>query len=188
MNCARLRRWALLLTLSVVPLAGAAAPVGYVLPDVPLVRQTFNACGPSSITQVLRYYGIPATLAEVSRATRPSERSYMTAQAIVQFAPTRGLGARLYRGGSVQAVRRGVAMRVPLIVLHDVTVSGRVVPHWRVAVGFDDARRVVHVVDPLLGRVLVPYATFERAWSPHRGLFAVMFPPDWRELVTRELG
>lgn len=182
-----MRRWCLLL-LSVWSVAGAAAPVGYVLSGVPLVRQTFNACGPSSLTQVLGYYGIRATLSDVSRQTRASDRSYMTADAIVRFAPTRGLDARLYRGGSVDAVRRGVALRVPLIVLQDVTVSGKVVAHWRVAVGFDDARQVVHVVDPLFGRVAVPYGAFERAWVPHRGLFAVMFPPDWREQVTRGLG
>ncbi len=157
---------------------------GYVLSGMPLVRQTYNACGPASLAQVLNYFGIPVSLTQVSQATRPNERAYMSAQAIVRYAPTVGMAAALYAGGSLHTVRRSVTNRLPLIVLQDLHLSGRVIPHWRVVVGFDDARQVVYLMDPLLGYVLMPFQDFMQVWAPHRYQFAVVYPPAWAALVT----
>ena len=52
---------------------------------MPLIRQSYNACGPASITQVLGYFGLRVNMTDVSHLTRPTERSYMTAQAIVDL-------------------------------------------------------------------------------------------------------
>ena len=168
--------------------AAQGAPVGYVLMGMPLVVQSYNACGPASITQVLNYFGVPVKMKEVSLATRPTERSYMTAQAILDYVPSQGLEAKLYRGGSVQALRAAVTMRLPLIVLQNQKLDGKTFPHWRVAVGFDDARREVYVLDPLLGSLKMPYQRFEEAWASHDGLFAVVYPPQWRQAVVSRFG
>lgn len=168
--------------------ASSPAPAGYILSGMPLVHQTYNACGPASITQVLGYFGIGASLADVSRLTRPSERSYMTAQAIVDFAPRVGLEARLYRGGSLQTVRAAIRARLPLIALQSHVTATQVIPHWRVVTGYDDARGQVYLMDPLLGYVLMSYADFNRVWADHQGEFAVMYPPGWRETVRKVIG
>ncbi|WP_216323181.1 C39 family peptidase [Deinococcus aestuarii] len=168
--------------------APSQAPAGYVLSGMPLIRQTYNACGPASITQVLGYFGINVALADVSRLTRPTERSYMTAQAIVDFAPRVGLEARLYRGGSLQTVRAAIRARVPLIALQSHVTPTQIIPHWRVVTGYDDAREQVYLMDPLLGYVLMSYADFGRVWADHQGEFAVMYPPGWRETVRKVIG
>ncbi|GBF05642.1 peptidase C39, bacteriocin processing [Deinococcus aerius] len=170
-------------------LGGAqAAPAGYVLSGMPLVHQTYNACGPASITQVLGYFGINVSLSDVSRLTRPTERSYMTAQAIVDFAPKVGMEARLYRGGSLQTVRAAIRARLPLIALQSHITATQVIPHWRVVTGYDDTRREVYLMDPLLGYVLMSYADFTRVWADHQGEFAVMYPPEWRGTVRKVIG
>ncbi|WP_337193042.1 C39 family peptidase [Deinococcus xianganensis] len=171
-----------------VPVRYVSQPSGYVLQGMPLVRQTFNACGPASITQVLEYYGIRVTQAAVSAQTRPTSRSYMTARAIVDYAPQVGMEARLFRGGSVQTVRSAIRNGLPLIVLQTQMIAGRSIPHWRVASGFDDARRLVYLMDPLLGYVTMPYADFERVWADHQGTFAVLYPPTLRDVVRRAIG
>ena len=166
--------------------AARSAPIkatGLVLSGVPLVYQTFNACGPASIAQVAEYFGVHVALPDVSARTRASERSYMNADAIVRFAPSVGLSARLFTGGSLASVRAAVSRQLPLIVLQDLVTASAVIPHWRVVTGFDDTRQVVYLMDPLLGYVLMSYMDFERAWTPHRGLFAVMFPPAWAKTV-----
>lgn len=155
---------------------------------MPLVHQTYNACGPASITQVLGYFGINVNLADVSRLTRPTERSYMTAQAIVDFAPKVGMEARLYRGGSLQTVRAAIRARLPLIALQSHITATQVIPHWRVVTGYDDARGQVYLMDPLLGYVLMSYADFTRVWADHQGEFAVMYPPEWRGTVRKVIG
>ncbi|GMA13718.1 peptidase C39 [Deinococcus metallilatus] len=166
----------------------SAPPAGYVLSGMPLVHQTYNACGPASITQVLAYFGIKVSLADVSRLTRPDERAYMTAQAIVDFAPQVGMEARLYRGGSLETVRSAIRARLPLIALQSHITATQVIPHWRVVTGYDDARQQVYLMDPLLGYVRMGYADFTRVWADHQGQFAVMYPPGWRETVRKVIG
>lgn len=158
---------------------------------MPLVHQTYNACGPASLLQVLRYYGLGSTLtlADVSRATRPNDRAYMTSAAIVTFAPSAGLQAKLYSFGSLETVRRAIRARLPLIALQNhYAASGAVIPHWRVIVGYDDARQVVYLMDPLLSYVTITYPDFERVWREQRGQFAVLFPPSWIKIVTQTIG
>lgn len=158
---------------------------------MPLVRQTYNACGPASLLQVLRYYGLAhtLTLADVSRATRLNDRAYMTSAAIVTFAPSVGLQAKLYSQGSLATVRQAIRARLPLIALQNYYApSGAVIPHWRVIVGYDDARQVVYLMDPLLGYVTITYPDFERVWREQRGQFAVLFPPAWAQVVAQVVG
>lgn len=168
--------------------ARTPAPAGYVLSGMPLVHQTYNACGPASITQVLGYFGINVRLADVSRLTRPNDRAYMTAQAIVDFAPRVGMEARLYRGGSLNTVRSAIRARLPLIALQSHITATQVIPHWRVVTGYDDVRQQVYLMDPLLGSIRMGYADFLRVWADHRGEFAVMYPPGWRETVRKVIG
>lgn len=163
------------------PGAAAPAPAGYVLSGMPLVRQTYNACGPASLAQVLGYYGLELSQAEISRLTRPNDKAYMTAQAIVEFAPLVGLEARLYAGGSLATVRAAIARSLPLIALQShIPEPGKVIPHWRVIVGYNDEERQVYVMDPLLGYVALSYADFTRVWADQRGQFAVLYPPSPR--------
>ncbi len=188
-------RLALTLLCAALPLAQAAAPAptnspsGYILQGVPLVRQSYNACGPASLTEVLGYFGVSMTMDEVSRLTRPDDRSYMSAQAIVDFAPTVGMQARLYAGGTLQTVRQAIKNGLPLIALQaHVPQAGVVVPHWRVIVGYSDARRQVYLMDPLLGYVGMDYDDFSRVWANQRGQFAVMFPPALGKKVGQVIG
>ncbi|WP_235514100.1 C39 family peptidase [Deinococcus sp. Leaf326] len=180
---------ALLALLGPAASAAAPAPTGYTLQGVPLIRQTYNACGPASITQVLGYFGLRVALADVSRLTRPTERSYMTAQAIVDFAPQVGMEARLYSGGSLATVRAAIRQGLPLIALQShIPRAGTVIAHWRVVVGYDDASAQVELMDPLLGHVAMGYADFARVWADHRGQFAVLYPPHLRVRVGATVG
>lgn len=168
--------------------AVAPAPSGYVLSGMPSIHQTYNACGPASIAQVLGYFGVPMSQQQVSALTRASDRSYMTATNLVRFAPMVGMNARWYRGGSLSSVRSAVSHALPLIVLQEITWKSHSVAHWRVVTGYDDARGRVYLMDPLLGPVTVPFAEFLRGWSVHQGQFAALYPPHWQSLVVGMFG
>lgn len=176
-------------TLSTATVGHAAAPSGYVLEGMPLIRQSYNACGPASIAQVMGYFGRQVNFRDVSAWTRPTERSYMSAQAIVKFAPMVGMEARLYANGTLNTVRRAIKRGIPLIALQShVTKQRKVIPHWRVIVGFDDAERAVYIKDPLLGYIAINYNDFKRVWKEQRGQFAVMYMPEMRSVVRKTLG
>lgn len=170
-------------------LAAPASPSGYVLDGMPLIRQSYNACGPASIAQVMGYYGRTPDFRQISRWVRPNETSYMSAQAIVNFAPKVNMEARLYAGGTLKTVRKAIKRGIPLIALQShITPQGRVIPHWRVIVGFDDSSAQVHIKDPLLGYISLSYSDFKRVWDAQRGQFAVLYMPDMRSLVRKALG
>lgn len=165
------------------------APTGYVLSGMPLVKQTYNACGPASISEVLGYFGLKVAQADISRFTRESETSYMSAQAIVTFAPLVGMEARLYANGTLDTVRSAIKNGLPIIALQShITAEGRVIPHWRVIVGYDDATQRTYLMDPLLGYVTISYNDFNRVWADHRGQFAVMYPPKLSALIRKVIG
>ena len=182
----------LLASLLLSSMATAAVPKnasGYVLEGMPLIRQSYNACGPASITQVLGYFGLSVNVNDVSRWTRPDERSYMSAQAIVHFAPVVGMEARLYASGNLNTVRAAIRNGLPIIALQShMPEAGKVIPHWRVIVGYDDARRAVFTKDPLLGYVAIGYDDFMRVWNEQRGQFAVLYPPKLSATVRKTLG
>ncbi|ACO45838.1 putative Peptidase C39, bacteriocin processing [Deinococcus deserti VCD115] len=179
-----------LLIFLILGTAHAAAPVpGYVLSGMSLVRQTYNACGPASITQVLAYFGLKMNMADVSRRTRPSETSYMTAEAIVRFAPQVGMEARLFTNGSLSIVKSAIKSGLPIIALQShITDAGKVIPHWRVVVGYNDPTGQVYLMDPLLGYVSMGYADFARVWADQRGQFAVLYPPQLAATVRKVVG
>ncbi|MGM9321315.1 C39 family peptidase [Deinococcus aquaticus] len=172
------------------PSAQAAAKVpGYVLQGMPLVRQSYNACGPASITQVLAYFGVQVSMADVSRQTRPTERSYMTAQAIVNYAPKVGMQARLFTGGNLNTVKSAIRAGLPIIALQShITDTGTVIPHWRVLVGYNDVTAQVYIMDPLLGYVAMRYSDMDRVWADQRGQFAVLYPPTLAGTVRKVIG
>lgn len=181
----------LLLAFSLSAGAAVAAPSvpGYVLTGMPLVRQTYNACGPASITQVLAYFGLKMEMADVSRRTRPSETSYMSAQAIVNFAPQVGMEARLFTNGSLGTVKAAIKNGLPIIALQShITDAGKVIPHWRVVMGYNDPTSQVYLMDPLLGYVSMGYADFARVWADHRGQFAILYPPQLAAVVRKSVG
>lgn len=164
-------------------------PSGYILQGMPLVKQSYNACGPASITQVLGYFGLKVDMNQVSQLTRPDEKSYMSGQAIVDFAPLVGMQARLYAGGSLNTVRAAMKNGLPIIALQShIPQTGTVIPHWRVIVGYDDAKGAVYLMDPLLGYVAMGYNDFNRVWADQRGQFAVMYPPKLGATVRRVIG
>ena len=189
-RAARSLALSLLLPLTAATAATAKpATSGYVLEGMPLIRQTYNACGPASITQVLGYFGLNVSMADVSRHTRPSDTAYMTAQAIVNFAPLVGMQARLYSGGTLDTVRAAMKNGLPLIALQShITGAGKVIPHWRVIAGYNDATQQVYLMDPLLGYVAMGYSDFQYVWKDHRGQFAVLYPLRLAATVKNVIG
>lgn len=186
-----------LLTCAALGLVGAAhaapapknQPTGYVLQGVPLVKQSYNACGPASITEVLGYFGLKVDMNQVSQLTRADEKAYMSGQAIVDFAPLVGMQARLYSGGTLNTVRAAMKNGLPIIALQShIPQAGTVIPHWRVIVGYDDAKQAVYLMDPLLGYVAMGYNDFNRVWADQRGQFAMMYPPKLGATVKKVIG
>lgn len=177
----------LALVMFLLTLAHAEALYRLQLQGVPLIHQTYNACGPAALVETLGYWGIHVPLATVSAATRPNDRAYMTAAAIPPLAAQYGLEARLYRNGRVDVIRALLLQGVPVIALTWLQQVGKI-PHWRVITGFDDGTRRLFVHDPLLGFVSISYDDFTALWATQGTLFAVLYPPSLHRRIIQAIG
>jgi tetratricopeptide (TPR) repeat protein len=62
------------------------------------------------------------------------------------------------------------------------------ISHWRVVQGYDDARGVFSVYDPLRGRIALSYEWFDRNWQPFAYRYLVIHRPEEEPVVKAILG
>jgi len=169
-------------------LAKTATPApALVLQGMPVIRQTFNDCGPASIAMVLSYYGVQIPETQISLATKPTPTSYMQVSQIGRYLAPFGLEASTFSGGQVQHVTSLIRLGVPVIALQFLRGVGDI-PHFRVVSGFDDQAGLLYLNDPLLGYASVSYQDFNTLWDTQGRLFVAVYPPKQHAAVMRVLG
>lgn len=165
-----------------------ASPIALRLQRMPFAYQSFNNCGPQSISSVLGYYGVQVNQREVAAATKAQPHGYMTADAIGQYVSQFSLGARRFKGGQREHVRALLRLGVPVIVLQWLRPDSSV-PHFRVVTGYDDRAGTFLVLDPYYGpSVVIPYPVFESLWQSNRAEFIPVYPVRYAALVKATLG
>ncbi|WP_245808188.1 LysM peptidoglycan-binding domain-containing protein [Deinococcus hopiensis] len=155
--------------------AQARRPAAAYLPEVGYEAQTLNNCGPAALAAALRLYGVEANQQTWQDRLRPTGGN-------MQFAPAQRLLAELgfrsdvQRGGTVEDVKRAVAQGFPVIVLQYHSVVGKT-PHFRVVRGYDDARDILIMSDPLSGpNVALTSHDFDVLWNTQGRAFIPVRP------------
>ncbi len=148
------------------------------LTEFPSVAQLRNHCGPASCELYLRYFGLTDSQIEIARAIKHPDggtpvykmRRYLDAAGF----KTRRIEAEL------QQIRRFIDAGIPVIMEESYSES----THVAVAIGYDDARELIEVQDPMTHQVRETF--YEnlaeiRNYSNHGALVAV--PESNRDLV-----
>ena len=151
-------------------LAAQALPVSYKIQGVPLFQQVdARGCGAASMQMVFAYYGPfvnqmeiydaarsgGTALPDMARAAQFSDLSTAAGDRFQHWVSTgyeeRGLGYAGFYFASTQPwlgqLKAIVAQGYPVIVLVN-WLPGVYGPHYRVVVGYDDAKRVLMMNDP----------------------------------------
>lgn len=182
-----LARVLLLCALAAAPLPAAAQAVSRAELPIPLVRQTYNNCGPASLQMLLAFYGVSLGQDVIGAHTKVNPRAYMLSSVIDPFLQPFGLRATRFRNGNVNHVRQLVGNGVPVLAIQWLDERSQI-PHFRVVRGFDDARGVFLVNDPAYGNLTISYAEFQRLWNLYGQEFVAVYPQGWRAHVDRVLG
>jgi hypothetical protein len=155
------------------PTVRAAASLGPLI-NIP---QTWNNCGPAAIAEVLAYWGISRTQAQVQAVLRVDGPSAgMTPYGVPSFARSVGLRALSGVGGTETLVKELIAAGFPVIV-HQVVSLGDLVGHWRPIEAYDDRQGLFTASDPYLGpNHLIGYADFAQMWALRGQAFVVLYP------------
>lgn len=145
--------------------------------DLPFVEQdSMYECGLSSITALCKYWNVDIPPAETERlANMARERHGLSGNELREALGEMGFDTFLFRGeldhGTTGLMTHVDAHRPPLVLLSPEPDRR----HYVLFVGYDADNREVCLLDPVRGRVIVPYETFEKRWSAcnHFTLLAV---------------
>jgi hypothetical protein len=180
------------------PASAAPAPAEPAAPPPPatsallgplsFISQTVNNCGPASVAEVLAFWGINRSQADVQAVLRGDGNPYgMTPAGVPSYVASLGLDVVLGTNGSQDLVKALLRAGFPVIV--NQTVSDTDLEfHYRPIEGFDDAQGTFVASDPLLGpQYQIPYSEFDHDWSYTGARFMVVYPPDHQDALNAAL-
>jgi tetratricopeptide (TPR) repeat protein len=143
--------------------------------------QGWNQCAEESIAMALSYFGSKLGPNDVTAYLRPNNgpkgSKNVESNRIVDYLHSQGMKAEAYHGGTVDRVKRLVAVGVPVIVGQWQNRTDHAgIGHWRVVRGYDDAKGIFLINDSMEGAsVPITYAEFDDLWP----VYDYVYIPVW---------
>lgn len=163
------------------------------LRSVSHVWQTWNNCGPATVTMALSAIGrAESQPAAVAFLKTSADDKNVNPDELVEYARSRGVRADWRMGGDLPTLKRLIAAGVPVIV--EVGFEPDLkdwMGHYRLLVGYDDAAGRFLAFDSYLApgqNVPQPYGPFEANWRAFNRTFLPLYPADKAQEVARIVG
>jgi tetratricopeptide (TPR) repeat protein len=152
---------------------GKSAPKkGHLIQDVPFEKWlSRNFCGPACLAMVLNYWdGIrPFSQQRIAADIYDSENQLTYNSELVLYPRTLGFMSYSFQG-DLQTLKEVVGKDIPLIVLTK-PILQVAKGHYRVVIGFDDAKSQVIFHDPYFGeRYAMSSSDFLKLWGLGKGM------------------
>jgi tetratricopeptide (TPR) repeat protein len=159
------------------------------------VFQTFNNCGPASLSMALSYYGITASQQQLGQELRPyqhptgdNDDKSVTLEELAQKASEYDLVAFYRPNGSIQLLEHLVANGMPVITRTWLTVDNDI-GHYRVVKGYNRTTQQLLQDDSLQGKnIWYSYTDFEKIWQKFNYEYVVLVPRNKVAVVETLLG
>lgn len=148
--------------------------------------QGWNQCAEESIAMSLSYFGSKLGPNDVTAYLRPNNgpkgSKNVESNRIVDYLRGQGVQAEAYHGGTVDRVKRLVAVGVPVIVGQWQNRADHAgIGHWRVVRGYDDAKGVFLINDSMIGAAVpISYAEFDDLWP----VYDYVYIPVWNNKLA----
>lgn len=167
-----------------------SVPTQYMLKGGRQVFQTYNNCGPASLSMALSYYGIDVSQQTLGQSLRPWQNAYgdnddksVTLQELAEKSQEYGLVAYFRPAGNIAVIEQLVALDLPVLTrtwLH----AGEDIGHFRVIVGYDQQKQQLWQDDSFQGDDRVySYADFLNLWQAFNYEFLVLVPAQKQAAV-----
>jgi len=165
-------------------------------PDVTLTGfehewQTWNNCGPATISMNLSYYGRGDTQVEAARFLKPNQDDKnVNPGELVAYARSLGFEGLVGYGGDIVLLKHLLSNGYPVIAEswaepHDQGGMG----HYRLLTGYSQAENKFWSYDSLHGaNIAIPLNEFDRFWRVFNRTYVVVFPTEKAALVYAILG
>jgi tetratricopeptide (TPR) repeat protein len=152
--------------------------------------QTWNNCGPATITMNMSYFGRPETQVEAAQFLKPNRDDKNVSPAeLAAYAHTTGLAAIIRQGGSIEQLKHFLNNNLPVLAETWLVHDGDGLGHYRLVTGYDDASGQLNTLDSLNGPDFkVSYEQFEADWRVFNRLYLIVYPPEQAETVAAIVG
>jgi tetratricopeptide (TPR) repeat protein len=177
--------------------ATADAPVELALPpEIALGRvhheyQTWNNCGPATISMALSYFGHAGGQAAAARRLKPDPNDKnVSPQELARYAGEEGFGAIVRINGRLDLLKRLLALGLPVVVeTWFVPEPGDEMGHYRVLTGYSDQDGRFIAADSYNGpEVSLTYEEFDDLWRVFDRVYVVVYPPELQGLAHGAIG
>lgn len=166
-------------------------PSNYLISGGTHVFQTFNNCGPASLSMLLSYHGVLLSQGELGSQLRPfqhptgdNDDKSVTTKEIAK--KSEELGFKVYHrpAGTLDVLKTLIAHDLPVLTRTWLEVDEDI-GHYRIIKGYDDERQVIIQDDSLQGNDLtIPYTEFMQMWSGFNYEYIVLSKTNPQEVET----
>jgi len=152
--------------------------------------QTWNNCGPATVTTNMSYFGRPETQVEAARFLKPNpDDKNVSPHELAAYARTTGMGAIVRQGGTVEQIKQFLSNNLPVLAETWLVHDGDGLGHYRLITGYNDATGQFNTFDSLNGPdYKVGYQQFDADWRVFNRLYVILFPPEQAEVVSNIIG
>jgi tetratricopeptide (TPR) repeat protein len=155
--------------------------------------QTWNNCGPATITMATSHFGRPETQVQAAPFLKPnSNDKNVNPDELVAYARSVGLQSDWLINGDFEKLKRLVANDIPVMVEMWFTPHPNDgMGHYRLLVGYDDASQQLIFYDSYDQpgvNVRLKYAAFDADWRVFSRTYLPVYPKEKEDLVAAILG
>lgn len=159
------------------------------------IFQTFNNCGPASLSMLLSYFGINKSQQELAAELRPynnpegiNDDKSVTLDEIAEKAQEFGLLAYHRPAGTMDLLKQFIAADIPVLTrtwLH----LNEDIGHYRVVKGYDDSTREIIQDDSYENKDLrYSYDDFNELWKKFNYEYLIIAPKENQQFIENILG
>ncbi len=178
-----------------VNLSGGELPSSARIYGILHQQQTWNNCGPATITMAMSYYGWQKDQAAAGSALKPNreDKNVSPHEMAAYVEEASNLKAIVRMGGTLELLKRLVANDFPVVIETGAMFEAYDwIGHYRALVAYDDAYQRFYFFDSFLGvgegaqGVAISYDEVDRDWQAFNRTFIVVYEPQ-REGLLRGL-
>lgn len=156
------------------------------------IYQTWNNCGPATMSMNLSYYGWAGSQADAAKVLKPDpEDVNVSPHQMVAFAQSAGFNAIVRANGSASLIKQFLQAGIPVLIEKGFEPDPKAgwEGHYELLIGYNDAKGEFIAMDSYTGpNQSVPYDNLAWYWSHFNRTYLIVYTPAQAEIVTQLLG
>jgi len=156
------------------------------------IYQTWNNCGPATLSMNLSYYGWPGGQADAAKFLKPDqEDKNVSPDQMAAFAQSVGFNALMRVNGSIPMIKHFLNAGIPVLIEKGFEPNPQDgwEGHYELIVGYNDSRSEFIAMDSYTGpNQSVPYDTLDWYWSHFNRTYLIVYTTEQSDTVMQLLG